>query len=539
MNNNFSAYFSNATNDDGVLTNLFSGNLRAELSSDNIIPDTVADIEKVLISTAMPKIEGYYLGDHTIEIEGSMTYQVLLLTEGNHLTSLSFTEPFELKQEVTGLSQNCRVILLPTLDYVTARLVNPRKLNLRSQTNVLVKILCPIPAKPTITGTESLDDDMNLQRSYTTISSADTEWIEEKQIAVSQDMELDSKDPAAAEIIHCSIQLHPAEVRFKGEDANVIIHAIVSLIYRTEEDNYFTAEKKFVLEKSLSLPHVENAEWLATAVPGEISAEIASNSYGEMKIIELDFPYHLTLTTIRNKTMEAVSDMYSTEYECETDFCTLSVTKLHRLYSTNLSVNAVASREELGGNTVRGIFTGNVVLKAVETSYNKEKNKILVEGLADIALVGDNHADEGSDPPFSTMTWQYPFRCELDAGEDIANGEFILDCQVSATKYRIDSVNIYADLELSIRILALETVSLPYLAALHLDHGAPIQRSTAPITLCYPSGKETLWDIAKYYKITEDSIILSNGMTNESLSDRKVLLIPRSQPKRAVFSKVI
>ncbi len=539
MDNTLSTYFGNGSQDDCVLVRQFAGDLRAEIITDSIIPDTTADVEKILLTTATPKIDGYYIGENTLELEGSVTYQTLLLTEGGELVNLTITEPLTLKQDITVPSPDCRAILIPTLDYVSARLVNPRKLNLRSQTTVCTRLLCCLSAKPTVSGTESLDDDMNIQRCYESVNTAEVTTAEEKNIAVSQDIELDSNAPTAADILMSRITLHPCEVRLRGNEADIKTEACLSLLYRTEEGNAFASDKKFMLEKTVSLPPVDNAEWLATATPGTISAQIAANAYGEMKIIELDFPYDLTLTAVSGKSVDAVTDMYSTEFECETAYRTLPVLKLHRMYTTNLTVNASAERKDLGGEAVRTVFDGFVTLQDRTVHYQEDKKKLIVEGNAAIALLGENNAVEGSEPPYSPMTFSYPFRCELDAGSAPAEADYILDCCLANSKFRADSHNLYADIELSIRVMAFDTASFPCLESLRLDHTTPVKRHTAPITLCYPSGRETLWDIAKYYKITEDSIQLSNGMSDDDISDRKVLLIPRIQPKKAVFSKVI
>jgi len=539
MDNTFSTYFGSGSQDGLVLVPQYAGDLRAEVITDSIIPDTVADVERILLTTATPKIDGYYIGENTLEIEGSVTYQVLLLVEGGELANLTIMEPFSLKQDVSNSSPDCRVILLPSLDYASARLLNPRKLNLRSQTTIGTRLFCGMTTAPTISGTESLDDDMNIQRCYQTVNTADVVSVQEKDVPVSQDIELDSNAPAAAEILMARVTLCPSEVRLRGEDADIKTEACLSLLYRTEEGNTFATEKKFTLEKSISLPSVEGTEWFATTTPGQISAQIAANAYGEMKIIELDFPYDLTVTVVGVKSVEAVTDMYSTEFECDTAYRTLSVTKLHRTYSTNLTVNASAERKELGGEAVRGMMDGFVTLQDRSVTYQEDKKKLIVEGTANIALLGENNAVEGSEPLYSPLTFSYPFRCELDVGVATPNVDYVTEIRPLNTKFRADSNHLYADLELVVRVMAIETTPFPCLASLHLDHTAPVKRHTAPITLCYPSGRETLWDIAKYYKITEDSILLTNGMNDDDISRHKVLLIPRVQPKKAVFSKVI
>lgn len=531
--------FGHTPKDDCVLTRQFAGDLRAEVMTDSIIPDTVADVEKILLTTATPKIEGYYVTDSGFEVEESVTYQTLLLTESGDLTTLTVTEPFTLKQEVALPSPDCQMILIPTLDYVTARLVNPRKLNLRSQTGVSARVFCCQSAKPDVSGTETLDDDLSLQRQIASVNTTAVLSTEDMNIPASHDVELDSNAPAAAEILLSRVALRPTEVRFRGNEADVRTEARLSLLYRTEEGNAFASEKTFLLERTVAVPTFENAEWLATAAPGAVNAQIAANAYGEMKVIELDFPYDLSLTALYGVDVDTVTDMYSTEFECDTAYRTLPIQKLHRMYTTNLTVNASSSRADLGGEAVRAVFDGFVTLKNGSVTYHEDTRKLIVEGTAEIAMLGENNAVEGSDPLYSPMTFSYPFRCELDAGSVPKEADFILDCALANTKFRADSSNLYADIELVIRVMAMDTSNVSCLETLHLDRTTPVTHREAPITLCYPSREETLWDIAKEYRMTEESIMLSNNMASDDISDRKVLLIPRAQPKKPMFSKVI
>jgi hypothetical protein len=72
-----------------------------------------------------------------------------------------------------------------------------------------------------------------------------------------------------------------------------------------------------------------------------------------------------------------------------------------------------------------------------------------------------------------------------------------------------------------------------------LNKDVPIKHVNMPFTLCYPCGNESVWDIAKYYKITEESIISTNSLENGDIVGKKVLLIPQNSKREAVFSKVI
>ncbi len=539
MDNSLSQYLNGDLPGGGILTELYEGTLMSENSVDYIIPDYVSDADKILLCTAMPKIEGKFINGNTVELEGTVYFYLLLSTEGNTLSSLSYSEPFEAKAVVNDISDECFVSLTPAMEYTNARLVNPRKVNLRYQVNTGMRVFCIVTPEPEISGTETIDDDMNLQRRREILRTADTVSAEEKNIPVSQDIELDSSYPQAEEIILCRIRLQPNEIRMQENQIDIQTDASVNCIYRTDEGNYFCAEKKFTLDKNLTGTGDATYEWMARAVPEPVTAKISANSYGEMKIIELDFAYDLELTGIKNRETEAVCDMYSTEFECDTSFTEKDITVFRRCFASNLSVNASVPRTDINSEKVKSVFTGAVNIKKVSAQYNKDKNKLVTEGTAEILLVCENNILVENEELFSTAAFEYPFKCETEAPDDLTTADFIVECTVGDTRFRADSQNIYSDFELSVKVLALDSANVRYLSAVKLNKDAPVSHNSAPITLSYPSGKETLWDIAKYYKITGESIMASNGMANEDISEKKVLLIPRSSQKKSLFSKVI
>ena len=538
MDNTISQYFGETSAENGILTEIYSNPLVSENNSDYIIPDYVSDAEHILLCTATPKVKEKFISENELEIEGNICFCLLLATEGNTLSSIVYSEPFQMKANIDGLNDKCYINIIPSMDHVTARLVNPRKVNIKSQVCCNVKVYSESIITPKISGTESLDDDMNMQRHTEDVKTAKIYSSEEIDIHVSHDIELDSGYPQAEEIILCRVEPSPCEVRMRGSEANIRTDMQIYCIYRTEEGNYFCADKKITLEKTIP-DLTPDIEWTSRACAGTVDAKIASNAYGERKIIELDFDYDLEMTAVKNIEIKTVCDMYSTEYECQPVFDNIPVTVFKRSYQTNVTVNASVNRSESDSEKVRSVFTGNVFINDKNTEYQKDKNKLITDGTAEITLVCENDALVENEPLFRSVTFKFPFKCEIDAGDDLSDNELSVELAVTDSKFRADSQNLYADFELTVRVSALGKTNLHYLASIELDKEIPVQHSHAPITLCYPSGKETLWDISKYYKITSESIMTANELSSDDISTKKVILIPRNQPKRPIFSKII
>ncbi len=529
--------FTEGMSSEGLLKEIFSGTLMSENSFDFIIPDYTDDVEKILLCTALPKIEGTFVDGSSLEIEGNITFRLLLCTEGSTLAGLTYTEPFDIKKNIGGLDENCIINLHPVTNYVTARLLNPRKVNIRCQIDTEARVFCTVLTTPSIIGTESIEDDMNLKRKYSTVRTAECSVLKEKNIPAALDIELDASYPQAEEIILCSVKLCPAELRANGDQLDTKTDVLFSCIYRSDDGRYYTAEKKLGLEKSIPSAGCGQYSWDGAMTAGAISAKIAANGYGEMKVIEIDFPYDIEASGLRNKDIQTVCDMYSTDYECDTEENEITSAVFNRNYSSSVSVNCSAKREDISADAVSTVFAGDVTVKSASSAYDPEKKKLVTEGELNVRLICTEESEDTV--KYAPVSFEYPFRCETDCRDDLSSAELSLSLDIGDVRYRADSQSLYCDLELSVGILALEHIDTKYLKTARLCKDRPVSHVMSPITLSYPSGKETLWDIAKYYKTTKDGIIASNGLQSEDISGKKVLLIPRMTRQKPLFSKVI
>ncbi len=522
----------------GILCEVYAGTLRLEESGETILPDSMADAEAVLLLDATPRIERKFVGEKGLEIEGTVEFSLLLSAEGNLLQVLTHRLPFEGRAEYRDGKPDAELKVVPTMEYATARLLNPRRVSLRCQVNADVRVWEARRLRPEIIGAETVEDDQALRRLSLPVKTAAPLSVEERGVTAAQDLELDSACPQIQEILLSRLTLLPGEIKVRDGEAEVTSQAVLNCLYGTPEGNYYSLERKFPIRHLMPVGE-EEKEWTARATPGTVSVKAAANSYGEMKILEVDFAYDLTLEGMGNAEAEAVRDIYSTEYECEEEEGEVGVTVFKRRYGTGLSVNASAPRTEVGGEKVKSIFTGRVSLKNTGVRYDGEKGKLLAEGKAEISLVGENDVLVENEKLFSPISFEYPFQCELDAGEELTDADLMPEFTVSDLRFRADAQNLYADFEVGVAVCATEKRPTKVLTALKLNKNAKVERNTAPLTLCYPSGEESLWEIAKYYKIPVESIMEANGMTDENLAGRKVLLIPKNRPSRPVFSGIL
>lgn len=538
MDNNFSFTKDLNTDNNQILTEVCRSLMYSELSSDYILPENVFDAQSILMLNSTPVINDFVINGTTLEINGEVTYDILILGEDGSLNSLTFTEPFEAYETCKDMTENSVVLIKATEVDDEARLVNPRKVNVKSKTTIAVKIYTPVNVEVNVKGSETLDDYMNIQKRYSDITTATIKTTSKSDIPVSHDLELDAGYPPISEIIYSTVRLSPYEIKAKDNTLDTRIYAFSTTLYKSEEGNIFCFEKSFMIDDSENIEDADSFEWNSEISVSNLSKEIGANSYGENKIIELDFSYCMSMSGIKNESVSVVCDMYSTEYENIVKTETTDVLSMKRAYRTSLSVNASELKETLTASDARAIALDKVTVKETTAAYSNDKRKLVVSGTSNIDLVCENNVLDENDVKYIRVSFEYPFKCEIDTGDDVSS-DYTVSVDVTETRHRVDSSKLYCDFEAIIRVVSTEKISSERVCMFELNKASPLTRNGTPITLCYPIGNESLWDIAKYYRTTGESIMSSNSMSDDDITDKKVLLIPSFKPKRAVISKVI
>ena len=526
-------------NRENILSEAVNNLTRIEIAGDYVLPDYVPDAEKLLMTTAYPKIESQFIGDDRVDYEGSIKYSVLIASEENKLKSVSYSEPFSGSVEAPGISDECFANIVPQITAVNSRLSSPRKLSIKTSLCIASKLYCEKDISPDVNGISSMEDELALERDCEKMTALSIITASETGIPVSEDIELDSASPAISEIIFTNVSIDPVDVRIRKEEAEIKSDLTFTCIYETEDGGYNCITKKIPLSAIIPTEGLyEGLDCSAQASAGVPKVTVQENSYGEHRLIELDLEYDLILSCYGGRDVSIVRDMYSTANETSAYYTDLPVISYRRGYQTNLSVNAAVPRSDVDAEKMKNIFCGNIRVGGITASYAKDKGKLYADGVATITVVSENDVLIENEPLFSSCTFDYPFRLELDPGENPENCSFIANASVLSERFRLDSSNVFADFEVGIRLVMLDTTSVPAISKLDIDSTSPVVRPSTPLTLCYP-GKERLWDIAKRYKIPKTAIMNANAMVTDDFSGKNVLIIPRPKAKHAAYSKII
>jgi hypothetical protein len=195
--------------------------------------------------------------------------------------------------------------------------------------------------------------------------------------------------------------------------------------------------------------------------------------------------------------VQAVTDLYSTAFETEPQRKKMAVPTLTGVYHANLSVHEGKSRTELGLEAAQSVLLVCAEPQIEKIDYHKEKGRLTVEGTARCnALLSC-----GTDAPCLDAAFPLPFRFELSGIFMEGDAEYRYDCYVVSSSGRLDSTQLYPNLELGLDILVSSVEEKELVESVSLVPGAPIAPCEQMI-FCYPSAQQSLWEIAKEYGVS-------------------------------------
>ena len=533
MNNGLTEILSAGANKAHLTYELTGTELTSEVTGDYILPDYLPDIEKLLLVRAEARPGGNYLEDGHIDFEGDVIYNIIYMSEGGKLNGAVYSEGYSGSVTLPEAENECNMSIMTGIVSVTARPTNPRKLNIKTKLSTQARVYCTTSVEPEIRGRRTIEDEMGLEKLVEQTETMEILTADDDGIGVSEDIELDSGAPSVKELISCRVSIVPIEARISDGEVETRCDAEFECLYETEDGGCFKTSKKFPLTRSTSAIGLKpGCECIITAVPGNVKASPQNNSYGERRIIELDFPYSLHLTFLKNSQVGYVKDIYSVDWDSDAELTDTETVCFRRAYSSGVSVNASAPRGECDAEAALTVLDGSATVSAPNIKFLPDRSRLVAEGTlkADIIVRNDTSRDGAAE--YSPVSIETPYKCELDASDNLDGADYRAEAFVTSKRFRLDSSSVYADIELSFRIYAFGKEPVSRVVSVSLDRESPNRRQGAPMTLYYPERNETLWEIAKHYKTTVNAIKAINASAPAG-----VLLIP--DVSRPSYSRVI
>ena len=478
-----------------------------EESGETIVPDTCPDIGEILCVRPRLFLQRREAAEGRGEFSGLIRVGILYRPEeSGGLASLETALPFSAAVENAAVSADCILWTVPRIIRSDVHLLNSRK--------VLVKVVYQLEVTPCCPRTETflsyIEDPglWGIRQQTGTVSRFVPVSVHEKTFRCQDTFAVPADRPDPEEVLSAEARCRCGETRVVGDKLLIKGEAILDLLCHGGEGELFSIQ--------FSLPFSQVMDGESEGDLCRVSLLLSDVSCAPDPEDPRTFRADLTVTAqgevCRTAEIPMLSDLYSTSYDL-------------RIQRGEVPAGTLVDRDE-------AMETARIILPDVSgpcqdlqitlgrSDLRKEEDVLFLDQEVRISVLC-----MGEDGPVGAERMEtVTHRLETGAG-DLC---LWMAEPAGAPSASAGTGGLEITVPLTFRWLLLEDGACPVIR--QVDPGEKLERGedTPSLVVRAVGEGQTLWDMAKAYRSSQEEIMAASGLTGEELYPGQMLLIPRS-----------
>lgn len=481
-----------------------------------IVPDSKPDVLNVLAVDSNVVVKTREKTGRVMEIGGELSYQVIYRADNQEqsIESINVNAPWSVSCNYPASEEDIHTFVRSTIEHTSVDIVNGRKLSAKSVIKLNVKYLM----MQSVEAGESVQGENVYQRAEQQ-DIATIEDIGERTINLSELLELPAGNPVIEEIMHCHAALKEPKV---SDNENLEMVLELDLLYRPENDNTQVENVHF------EIPVSKNLDIGKYYTDISVNPEIKSINVkpdedmdGLLTRFRVDGEIGVEYILYSKENVNLLKDAYALDLDFELEKKPVVVNVDEQNINENIQVNANIPLE-CGGDALEEVV--NVCVKPRLLSVDKGNDALEVNGCLDVFVLYGTGTDmrilRGANQEV-----QFTHRIALPDSNAVYDNDVQL--AVNNSGYEILSgseLGIKADVSIKVNMYRKEEIDI--ITGVK-GIRAVEKKDKPPILIYYAQDGDTLWNIARKYRVSIQKIMNDNGMTEEvdPAAGQKIFLI--------------
>ena len=546
--------------------NRFKNNVATQVTLDDdfIVPDTMDDMARVILSSGDIQIESVKNQSERVLVKGKLNFQILYRKAEGGFQTMAGHIPFEEPINISGLEEKDYLGISWELEDLTASMINSRKVSVKAIVTLVIRVETLYDAEAAVDVVESNMDRRDESGWNTgdmdgggwTASRYDSEGYNEKNVQepagaeasggmeilrrqadvaviavrrkdtyrIKEDISLSGSKPSIEQILWSEIRLRGTTTKPLDGRVHVEGEVMIFAIYTGEGENIPVQwlEESIPFAGEVELP--ESVEGMVPSISVRLvhkELEAKPDYDGEMRDLELDAVLELDMKLYEEQQIELLGDFYSNSRELELESGEVF---FDRLLSKNTGKCRIAEKVDLkSGDRVLQICHNDGTVKIDDVEI--QEDSLQIDGVLEVSLL---YLTSDDSEPVRAETALIPFHYEAETPGITPDSVYQLNTvleQMTAVMAGGDMVEIKG--VISLDILVLQPVKEPVIlgvkeSPLDLEKLQELPGITGYIV----QPGDRLWDIAKRFHTTRKQVIEANGLPGEQVrpGDRLILV---------------
>jgi len=494
---------------------VFDDSAEQAIDTEFTLPDYCPDIARILKCRITPKIGARSISGGTLSVEGAAQVNLLYVdAEKNTVRACATVLPFSKGFEVGAGLEMSSPKVRATVNYFNCRAVTQRKVEVHGTLSLRAKVyqrrrvsvVCDVDGG----GTQLLRG---------SVSATNTLGEAEKFIILSEDVDIGQSKPAVRSILRSDARAAATECKIIAGKVIIKGEVRVDTLYAPEGDGGLER-----MESVLPVSQIVDLEGVTEDCSCALSLEVASlevkprtNLSGETRGLNIAGKLTAELRGLCDGEIPVVLDAYSTRFDAE---CQRNEVPFEKLLGAVSESFLCRKTLEVPRETLSSVL--DLWCETTVTSARGEGSQLALTGNVLICLLGE---DSEKAPAYVEHTVEFEYRYNLPHEPQMMRCD--PDVTVISASYTLlpgDQIEVRVELGVTADIF--EMHNLPVLTEVELLADRPKPPADASLILYYADAGERVWDIARKYNTSIETLVSLNGLTDSEMPGKAMLLIP-------------
>lgn len=492
------------------------------LKGEYLIKDSHPDVHQILGVEAKATITNKETLADKIMIEGQINYSVMYLSEDESkitsINSVSLSEKFADYIDLNNEEHKVTCEVECVIEHIQASIMNERKIaidGIRTMKWQLFRV-GEFEFIKEIDGREDIQIKRKSEEINQIKCEKDIELMGKSMIKVTMDK------PEIEEILKCSMNLHKKEVKLGESKIYFGCYCKIEVLCKGKDENDI-----FLLQDDVYLSKEEEA----IGVSGDMMSShqidivnsdnmITSDDLGENRIINVEFMVKGTVKVISKEIIDVIKDAYSPAQSIDLTKKKYEVGIVHGIVPSELIIkDNLYPKDENDKISCIIYATGCPVI----TDKSVEDDKIKIEGIIKVSVLYKTADDNCK---IDMCNGEIPFTSVIDLKGTKPNMVVLCKVHLENLDANVEANTIGVRSTLSISAKVCYKVTREWIVDM-VEGVDEKECKKSSVTIYVVNVGDTLWDLAKKYNTTMDSLIKINELESpESLTQGKKIIIP-------------
>ena len=492
------------------------------LKGEYLIKDSHPDVYKILGVEAKATITNKETLADKIMIEGQINYSVMYLSEDeSKVTSINSVYLSEKFADYLDLNNEEHKVICEVecvIEHIQASIMNERKIaidGIRTTKWQLYKVE-EFEFVKEIEGRDDIQVKIKSEEMNQIKCEKDIELIGKSMIKVTMDK------PEISEILKCSMNLHKKEVKLGDGKIYFGCYCKIEVLCKGKDENDI-----FLLQDDIYLSKEEEAIGVNSDMMTSHQIDIVNfdsiinaDDLGENRVVNVEFMIKGTIKVISKEIIDVIKDAYSPTKSIELTKKKYEIGLVHGIITSELIIkDNLYPKDE---NDKIGCIISATGCPVI-TDKVVEEDKIKIEGIIKVLVLYKTTDD---DCKIDMCNGEIPFTSVIDLKGTKPDMVALCKVHLENLDATVEANTIGLRATLSVLVKACYKVNKEWIVDI-IEGEEEKECKKASVTIYVVNIGDTLWDLAKKYNTTMDSLIEINELEGpESLTEGKKLIIP-------------